>query len=118
MGRKAVLVVEDDRDIREDFQELLEREGYQVLLAPNGHVGLTLLRDTDPKPGLIFLDLMMPVMDGKTFLALVAALPALATIPIVVFTTADTRFGSNVVETMRKPVDIGRILTAVAQHCG
>jgi len=58
----SVLVVEDDRNIRELLQMYLEKEGYAVTLANDGGQGLSKYRAI--KPDLVLLDVMMPVMDG------------------------------------------------------
>ena len=58
----SVLIVEDDKNIRELLQMYLEKEGYAVTLAENGGQGLTKFRSI--QPDLVLLDVMMPVMDG------------------------------------------------------
>ena len=60
----SVLVVEDDRNIRELLQLYLQKEGYVVTLASDGGEGLAKFREV--KPDLVLLDVMMPVMDGWT----------------------------------------------------
>lgn len=61
-----ILIVEDDLALNEAYSLLLNQAGYQVRTAFNGQEALNTLRDFTP--GLIFLDLRMPVMDGLTFL--------------------------------------------------
>ena len=58
----SVLVVEDDKNIRDLLQMYLEKEGYAVTVAADGGQGLTKFRAI--KPDLVLLDVMMPVMDG------------------------------------------------------
>ena len=60
----SILVVEDDRKIRELLQLYLEKEGYAVTIAEDGGQGMTKFRAI--KPDLVLLDVMMPVMDGWT----------------------------------------------------
>lgn len=64
----AVLVVDDDDDVRESFAELLEDRGHRVFAAENGRQALEVL-DSLPRPAVVMLDLMMPVMNGPEFLA-------------------------------------------------
>ena len=64
---RTVLVIEDDMDMREIERATLDSAGYHVMLAANGQEGLQLLQAQ--RPCVIVLDLMMPVMDGLTFLA-------------------------------------------------
>jgi len=59
-----VLIAEDDLYIREGLAELLEQEGYEILLAENGLQALNFYHDQDCS--LILLDIMMPEMDGFT----------------------------------------------------
>jgi len=58
----SVLIVEDDKNIRELLQLYLEKEGYAVTVAEDGAQGLSKFRAI--KPDLVLLDVMMPVMDG------------------------------------------------------
>ena len=81
---EPILVVEDDDDIREVMQELLASEGYQVDVAKDGLDALDKLDDGVAAPPLILLDMMMPKMDGETFLKLLRGRPAMADAPIVV----------------------------------
>jgi GAF domain-containing protein/CheY-like chemotaxis protein len=82
-----VLVVDDDPDFRDLARRTLEREGYTVVEAENGRVGLLRLRDATPS--VVLLDLMMPEMDGFDFVATVRADPAWRSLPIVVITAKD-----------------------------
>jgi two-component system response regulator (stage 0 sporulation protein F) len=66
--RAHVLIVEDDPDILSSLAEVIREEGFEVETAANGYQALTRLESG--APGLIFLDLMMPLMDGWRFLEL------------------------------------------------
>src|SRR5687768_13022206 len=65
MTAMKILVVEDDEGVAEALQLALE-DHYEVLLAANGREALAVLATT--KVDAIILDLMMPIMDGETFL--------------------------------------------------
>jgi CheY-like chemotaxis protein len=78
-----VLIIEDDAGVRSSLAEVLRDEGYDVLLASDGHEALALLDRADA-PSLILLDLMMPNMDGVEFRARQLADERLAKIPIIV----------------------------------
>jgi CheY-like chemotaxis protein len=82
-----VLVVEDDASTRSVLRQMLERFGVRVRVAAHGAEALALLEQEIP--GLILLDLMMPVMDGMTFLREARANPAWHDIPVVVMTAKD-----------------------------
>ena len=59
---KTVLIVEDDHNIADLLRLYLEKEGFRVVIAPDGGKGVELFRAE--KPSLILLDLMLPVLDG------------------------------------------------------
>ena len=82
-----VLVVEDDEDTRQRVRSILEREGWSVTEASNGHEGLERLSIT--RPSVILLDLTMPVMDGFGFLEGLQARPEYAKTPVIVLTALD-----------------------------
>lgn len=67
MNEKTVLIVEDDTDLRDAYVMILESEDYDVRSAKDGKVALDLIA-AEGDPGIIFLDLRMPVMDGIAFL--------------------------------------------------
>jgi CheY-like chemotaxis protein len=79
--RRTVLVVDDDRDLRELLAAVLSSAGYEVLTAENGAAALSVLRTVLPE--LIILDLMMPVMNGWQFREAQTALPDYARIPVI-----------------------------------
>lgn len=70
---QRILIIEDEKLLREAFAYLLKSEGFEVDWAENGSVALSKLASF--KPDLILLDMLMPVMDGMTFLQ-EAQLPA------------------------------------------
>lgn len=86
VAAKKILVVEDDQYIRELYVEILKQEGYQTFAATNGEEGLQVAQAQ--KPDLILLDLMMPVMDGKTMLHKLRNIPELKDTPVIVLTNA------------------------------
>jgi CheY-like chemotaxis protein len=119
-ARRPVLVVDDDKDIRETLQELLEDEGYVVFTARNG--GEALERVRAGQPGLVVLDLFMPVMDGAEFRRRQLADPEIALVPVVVVSAAaglDERVASmRAVSHLEKPVRLEELLALVARFCG
>ncbi len=119
MGRD-ILVVDDDRDIRETLGEILHHEGYHVEMAENGARALELIR-RGPAPSLVLLDLMMPVMSGWEFLEMAETDEELAGIPVVVVSAmpaplapADARGG--VKACLHKPLQLQQLLNLVHQY--
>ena len=104
--RATVLVVDDDPDTVETMRDILEEEGHLVLSARDGREGLDMaLRYV---PDLILLDLEMPVMDGRAFLAAVSKLPALADVTVVVLSgTSDAKVAC---ESVKKPLRLDTLL--------
>ena len=89
MQKKQVLVVEDNELNREILSEILSAQ-YQVLEAENGQAALELLKGCKGSISLIFLDVMLPVMDGYNFLDRVRADQELSLIPVVVTTQSNS----------------------------
>ncbi|HQR32268.1 MAG TPA: response regulator [Blastocatellia bacterium] len=83
----SVLIVEDEPATREMLRRMLEQEGWEVAEAENGRAGLTQLAVLTPH--LILLDLMMPEVDGFTFVEELNQNPQWRGIPIVVITAKD-----------------------------
>lgn len=81
---RAVLVVDDNQDIRVALSDILEDEGYRVAHAANGLEALDQLRKGEPRPCVILLDWMMPKMDGPGFLRVQTQDPAIADIPVII----------------------------------
>lgn len=83
--KQTILVVEDDPDLTRLLRFRLEREGFQVRHAGDGGQALAAL-DAPPLPGLVILDVMLPVMSGFEVLARMRETPALAELPVVMLT--------------------------------
>ena len=84
---KPILILEDDTTMREMLCRTLTKEGWQVREADNGKVALELIRHE--VPGMILLDLMMPIMDGFTFLKELRKEDQWRDIPVIVITSKD-----------------------------
>ena len=115
----TVLVVDDDRDIRETLQEILEIEGYEVQTARNGAEGLERAREL--RPAVILLDLFMPVMDGTEFRQRQLQDTELAGIPVVIVSAAaglEERIAAlGVAGHLEKPLDIDHLFDVVGRYC-
>lgn len=115
---RSVIVVEDDPDIREAICEMLEFEGYPVVAFENGKEALERLHES-LNPGLILLDLMMPVMNGVQFLRARRNDESLADIPCFVVSAVGKskeiiREGAQGL--LKKPVDASDILEVVRTY--
>ncbi|MCC6554166.1 MAG: response regulator [Polyangiaceae bacterium] len=119
LDRGPIMVVDDDEDVRETIRDALEMNGYSVVTAENGRVALDKLA-TMERPGLILLDLMMPVMDGLEFLAAGLASRVLEGIPVIVITAYDhlAAKASDATAVVKKPIDLAVLMTWVERSCG
>ena len=122
MARKSILIVEDDESIREALQVLFEGQGYPVFLADHGRAALDYFElGSTPKPGLILLDLQMPVMDGPTFLLeLQRHHPEIFThTPIFIMTAQpDThKIYFKTTGLIRKPFDLAELCGIAKRYC-
>ncbi|HKA35558.1 MAG TPA: response regulator [Thermoanaerobaculia bacterium] len=83
--RKLILVVEDDNDLRETLLDVLDRAGFEVVIAANGEEALATLESGRPT-ALVLLDLHMPVMDGLEFRRRQLESIGLSDVPVLVIT--------------------------------
>src|SRR5919201_2477529 len=87
----CILVIDDDAIMRDALRTVLEKEGYEVMLAATGSEGLHKLMDGD-HCDLLLLDIVLPDIDGWTILSRVRATPAIARIPIIMMTAMSNKF--------------------------
>ena len=114
---RSIMVIEDDNDIRNVLVDLLSEEGYETHSAENGKDALDTLRQI-PKPCLVFLDLMMPIMNGREFLDEVMKDSYLAPVPVVVVSAiADKADVTGAVGFLKKPIDMDMILEVAERYC-
>jgi len=112
----SILIVEDDRSIREALRGLLDDEGYSVTTAENGSQALDRLRSHEA-PDLIILDLRMPVMDGWEFRAAQKTESSLAGIPVLAI-SADGSAKAAAIDAaayLHKPLDQDALLDAISR---
>lgn len=117
MGPRPVLVVDDNPDIRETLRFVLEDAGYPVYSAENGKEALAILASGKQLPGLILLDLMMPVMSGDEMLKALKAVHALAQIPVTIVTASGAPKPPLASALLKKPVDLDVLLRIVERSC-
>ena len=119
MDAKPILIIEDDDEILHSLREALEDEGYPVKTAMNGRDALTMLA-RGALPGLILLDLMMPVMDGWQFLdAIHEDIPIIVTSGYVhdAKSMAAAALIRRPAGFMTKPLDLNTILQLADAYC-
>jgi CheY-like chemotaxis protein len=113
---QSVLVVEDDLDIRSALHGFLSDEGYRVFTAENGKAGLQVMEKE--KPGLVLLDLMMPVMNGWEFLEEKSHNPTTAKTPVLVISAVPGNPSiPGALGFLKKPIDLDRLIDFVELYC-
>lgn len=110
-----VMIVEDEADIRDTLAEFFSDEGYDVVTAGDGRRALSHLADGE-RPCVIILDLVMPVMSGNELYEHLQRDEELAAVPVIVTTSDPSRAPTGPL-TMTKPIDLGRLLKTVREHC-
>ena len=111
----TVLVVDDERDIREAVAEVLKDEGYAVVDATDGAEAIRQLRAHHP--AVVLLDLMMPGMNGWEFCAARRnEPPELSQIPVIVISALGRVSGLDAQAFLQKPFELDALVSAVRQY--
>src|SRR5512143_581967 len=110
----SVLVVDDERDIREAVAEVLKDEGYEVIDARDGAEALLQLRAHHP--AVVLLDLMMPGMNGWEFCAARKREPELDAIPVIVISALGQVSGIDAAAFLQKPFELDALVSAVRRY--
>jgi CheY-like chemotaxis protein len=117
LGPGPVMVVDDDRAICEAVSDVFGEAGHPVIEAASAAAALAYLRSGAALPRVVFLDLMMPEMDGYELLAELQKDPPLARIPVVVVTAmVPDRERLKDMPILRKPVQLHAVMAALEQH--
>lgn len=111
----TVLVVEDERDLREMLCEALELNGYRVVVAPEGRAALDALARIESLC-LVLLDLLMPGMNGWDFLKELRARAEYAAVPVVVHSSSPVH-APGATRVLTKPLELERLLDVVREFC-
>jgi PAS domain S-box-containing protein len=112
-----ILIIDDDPTATDLLQRYLTQEGYQVVAARNGALGIVLARQQ--RPALIILDVLMPEVDGWSVLTALKGDAELADIPVVMVSMLDDQelgLALGAVDFLTKPVDRERLVTLLHKH--
>ncbi len=96
---KTILIIEDESALQKTLGEILSQEGYEVLSALNGEIGLKLAQSK--KPDLILLDLILPKIHGFDVLKKIKDNPETREIPVIVLTNLES------IEDIKKAMELG-----------
>jgi len=115
-----VMVIDDSKTIRRTAESLLKREGYDVVTASDGYEALAKIADHQPQ--IIFVDIMMPRLDGYQTCALIKNHQMFKTTPVIMLSSKDGLFdkargrivGSE--QYLTKPFTREELLSAIRTH--
>jgi|SRR5699024_2273451 len=118
--RLKVMVIDDSKTIRRTAETLLKREGCEVITAVDGFDALAKIADS--RPDIIFVDIMMPRLDGYQTCALIKNNAAFQSTPVIMLSSKDGLFdkakgrivGSD--EYLTKPFSKDELLGAIKEH--
>jgi CheY-like chemotaxis protein len=115
--KTKILVIEDEKSVREHLLDLLEAENFEVVAAANGRIGLNMAMSE--YPDLILCDMIMPELDGYGVLTALRQEPSISTIPFIFLTAnsakSDFRQGMNMGadDYLTKPFTRAELLSAI-----
>lgn len=115
-----VLIIDDSNTIRKTAEALLERAGYEVLTAADGFEAMSII--ADHRPDIIFIDIMMPRLDGYQSCTLIKNNTHFKSIPVIMLSSKDGLFdrargqiaGAN--GHINKPFTQKDLVGAIEQH--
>lgn len=113
----TILLIEDNHDIRENICELLELQGYSVIVAHNGKTGLSLAKEKIPD--IILCDIMMPEANGYEVFDGLKNDAATVHIPFIFLTASiekrevEKAFGIGAKGYIRKPFEAGELFDTI-----
>jgi CheY-like chemotaxis protein len=103
---RRILIVEDDRDVREALAEALAEDGTEVVVAVDGLDALARLR-SGPRPSVILLDLRLPRLGGEDFLRELRSDPRFERVPVITMTAGSgCAKDEDIVARLHKPIDV------------
>ncbi len=117
MAKKKILIIEDEKGIAEDIAVRLEVEGFQVVNAYDGKMGVDNAREQNPD--LILLDVLLPKIDGFEVCKILKSSPKTEKIPILMLTSlsavgdVEKAFDAGVNDYLTKPFEYDRLLKKI-----
>ncbi|MGY0398700.1 MAG: response regulator [Ostreibacterium sp.] len=120
LNNKKILIVDDSETIRRTAEALLKKEGYEIKVAADGFQAFSAI--VDFKPNIIFLDIMMPRLDGYQVCSVIKNNPEYNHIPVIMLSSKDNIFDkarghvSGAEFFMSKPFSKEELVHVISQH--
>ena len=105
---KTILIIEDDKFLRELIAQKLIKEGFEISEAVDGEEGIKKIKEE--KPDLVLLDLILPGIDGFEVLSKMKEDPALASIPVIILSNLGQK------EDVEKGLKLGAVDYLIKAH--
>ena len=116
----TILIIDDVDATRRALADLLQQRGFRALEAATPEEGLSILRASGQRVAVVILDLLMPKSNGWWFREQQLADPAIAGVPVIVFTSAGKsdllKYTLKVDEVLFKPGSVDELLAAVERY--
>ena len=105
---KTILIIEDDKFLRELISQKLTKEGFPISEAIDGEEGIKKIKEE--KPGLILLDLILPGIDGFEVLSQMKEDPSVSSIPVIILSNLGQK------EDVEKGLKLGAVDYLIKAH--
>jgi DNA-binding response OmpR family regulator len=115
MPAVSILIVDDDRFIRESMQVILSDAGYDVVVARDGREMLARLDEAPPE--MVLLDMLLPNVDGWEVFSRIRTRVSWAGVPVCIITATTAQIPRGAEFVLWKPFSIGRLLAIVERCC-
>ena len=117
-GMKRILVVDDDKDILNILKLILQMNGFEVMVTPNGEEALS--KSLSYHPQLVLLDVFLSGSDGRDICNVLKGHPLTKDIPVVIFSAhsnlQDVLKVCNADDFISKPFDINELVEKINEH--
>jgi two-component system response regulator MprA len=110
-----IMICEDDEGIREFVSAFLTDEGYDIAIATNGEEALSMI--AEQQPSLIFMDVYMPIMDGRTFVDMYRQTPGPHAPVIGMSANLNDTVAASFDGFIAKPFDLEQLLDCINEYC-
>src|SRR5579871_3597181 len=116
----TILVVDDEKPVRQFLVAAFEQEGHQVLEAYHGRHALNVLAGSSVHPDLVLSDIMMPIVGGVELCGILKADPSTADIPVILMSAAHSRASaiSSADAVIAKPFDLDTLDAVIERLLG